>query len=109
MTNFVQDGDILTLVAPYAVASGAGAKIGFIFGVATAAIANGASGEFAVCGVFDLAKDSSTFAAGDKVFWDDTNKCVTSTAAGNMRIGRATAAAATGKATVNVLLDEAGS
>ncbi len=109
MTNFVQEGDVLTLTAPYTVASNAGAKIGFLFGVATAAITSGAEGEFAMCGVFDLAKDTSTFAQGDKVFWDDTNKCCTTTAAGNMRIGRAVAAAATGVATVSVMLDEGAS
>ena len=32
--NFIQPGDTLTLTAPYTVASGAGAKVGSIFGVA---------------------------------------------------------------------------
>lgn len=108
MKNFIMEGDVLTLTAPYTVASGAGAKIGALFGVAVKDITSGATGAFQTCGVFDLAKDTSVFSAGDKVWWDDTNKCATSTAAGNMRIGRAVASALTGGATVRVMLDEAG-
>ena len=104
MQNFVQEGKVITLTAPYAVSSGAGAKVGFIFGVATADVANATSGEFAIEGVFDLVKDTSTFSVGEKVYWDNTNKVVTETAAGNMFIGVATTAAATDAATVNVAL-----
>lgn len=106
MTNYVQSGEVVTLTAPYAVSSGGGALVGGVFGVATADVANAAAGEFMTEGVFDLTKDSSTFSAGDRVFWDDTNKCVTSTAAGNKLIGRALASALTGDATARVLLNE---
>jgi predicted RecA/RadA family phage recombinase len=34
MKNYVQEGDVLTLTAPYAVASGAGLQVGSIFGFA---------------------------------------------------------------------------
>lgn len=95
MKNFVQDGDFLTLAAPYAVASGAGALVGSIFGVATADVANGADGEFATCGVFDLAKTSAQeWTVGAKIYWDDTNKVCTTTALNNTLIGAAVAAAA---------------
>lgn len=108
MINYIQAGKILTLTAPYTVASGAGALVGTIFGVATGAVTISTSGEFMTEGVFDLAKDTSVFAQGDKVYWDNTNKVVTSTAAGNTRIGRAVLAALTGAATGRVLLDETG-
>ncbi len=36
MKNYVQKGETLTLAAPYAVSSGAGALVGAIFGVAAA-------------------------------------------------------------------------
>ena len=49
-------------------------------------------------GVFDLAKDTSTFASGDAVYWDDTNKVATSTSAGNLVIGTAELAQASGTA-----------
>ena len=49
-------------------------------------------------GVFDLAKDASTFATGDYVYWDNTNKVATSTATGNLVIGTAELAQASGTA-----------
>jgi predicted RecA/RadA family phage recombinase len=94
MKNKVQEGDILTLAAPYAVASGAGALIGAIFGVAQTTIANGATGAFHTEGVFTLAKTSAqAWTVGARVYWDDTNKVVTTTASGNTLIGVAMAAA----------------
>ena len=58
----------------------------------------GASLEIVTEGVFDLAKDTSTFTSGDAVYWDDTNKVATSTAAGNLVIGTAELAQASGTA-----------
>lgn len=89
MRNFVQSGDTLTFAAPYTRTSGQGALLGKIFGVATADIANAAKGEWAVTGVFDITKDTSTFANGDPVYWDNTNKKCTSTAQSNWLIGYA--------------------
>lgn len=105
MRNFVQDGEVLTLTAPYAVASGGGAKVGSIFGVACGTVADAAEGEFAVVGVFDLPKASGAITQGAKVYWDDTNKVVTGTASGNTLIGVAVKAAASGDATVRVRLN----
>jgi predicted RecA/RadA family phage recombinase len=83
-------------VAPYAVSSGGGVKLGNLFGVAVYDAALGASLEIMAQGVFDLAKDNSTFASGDAVYWDDTNKVATSTSAGNLVIGTAELAQASG-------------
>ena len=106
MKNFVQMGDTLTLTAPYAVASGAGALVGSIFGVATGTVASGGEGEFKTTGVFDLAKTSAlAISVGDKVYWDNTNKEVNKTASGNTLVGVATTAAANPSATVNVRLN----
>ncbi len=107
MKNFIQSGKTITLTAPYTVTSGAGALVGNLFGVAVDDVTNGASGEFMTEGVFDLAKDASVFAAGSRVYWDNTNKQVTITAAGNKLIGRAIQAALTGASTGRVLLCEA--
>lgn len=105
-TNYVQEGDTLTLAAPYVVASGGGALIGALFGVALATLANGASGEFMLEGVFDLAKTSAqAWTVGAKIYWDDTNKVCTTTSAGNTLIGVAVAAAANPSATGRVRLN----
>jgi hypothetical protein len=60
--------------------------------------------EAVVSGVFDLAKDASTFSQGDLVYWDDTNKVGTSTVGANLLIGSAEKAQLTGDATVRVKL-----
>lgn len=105
MKNYVKQGKTLTLTAPYDVLSGAGFRVGRIFAVAAYDAVSGATVEGDVEGVFDLAKDTSVFAMGDPVYWDNTNKAITSTAAGNLQVGRAEAAALTGGATVRVKLN----
>jgi predicted RecA/RadA family phage recombinase len=107
MKNQLQSGEVLTLTAPYTVTSGQGALVGGIFGIAAVDITSGSAGEFAVEGVFDVAKDASVFSAGDKVYWDNTAKACTSTANSNTLIGRAAQAQLTGDATVRVDLNEA--
>ncbi|KND16057.1 hypothetical protein ADZ37_25145 [Pannonibacter phragmitetus] len=97
MKNYVQPGNTLTLTAPYAVASGDGLLVGSIFGVAAGDAESGATVEAALTGVFDLKKVASqAWAAGDKVYWDNTNKEATKTATGNTLIGVATEAVAGG-------------
>lgn len=106
--NAVQSGKVLTLIAPYAVASGAGAQVGSIFGVATATIANGVEGEFETEGVFDLAKTSAqAWTVGQKIYWDNTNKRCDSDGTVGMLIGVATAVAANPSSTGYVKLNEA--
>lgn len=106
MKNYVQPGDVITLVAPYAVGSGGGAVVGSIFGVATNEYANGATGEFATKGVFDLtALSTATFAQGAKVYWDNTNKRCAATATGYFLIGVAVNAKANGETTARVRLN----
>ena len=104
MTNFVKSGDNLTLAAPYDVLSGGGFKVGNVFGVAANDTLSGADVECDVEGVYDLAKDSSTFAQGDLGYWDDSAKKVTSTVGSNLLIGAVEVAAATGVAVVRVNL-----
>src|ERR1035437_3567539 len=104
MTNFVKSGDNLTLAAPYDVLSGGGFKVGNVFGVAANDTLSGADVECDVEGVYDLPKDSSTFAQGDLAYWDDSAKKVTSTVGGNLLIGAVEIAAATGVAVVRVNL-----
>ena len=90
MKNYVQKGDTVTVIAPYAVLSGGGLLIsgtGHIFGVAVNNQSSGDNMEVLTTGVFDLAKDNSTFAEGDYVYWDNTAKLCTSTSTSNTKIG----------------------
>ena len=97
MKNYVQPGNTITLTAPYDVASGDGLLVGSVFGVAAGDAASGATVETALIGVFDLKKVASqAWAAGDKVYWDNTNKEATKTATGNTAVGVATEAVAGG-------------
>lgn len=97
MKNYVQPGNIITLTAPYAVASGDGLLVGAIFGVASGTVALGEAVETAVEGVYDLKKVASqAWAAGDKIYWDNTAKNTTKTLTSNTLIGVATEAVAGG-------------
>ncbi len=108
MINQVKSGAILTLIAPYAVAAGACAKVGGIIAVATSAVASAAEGEFVRVGEFTLAKATGqAWTQGAKIYWDDTAKNCTTSASGNTLIGAATVAALSGDTVGVVLLDGA--
>lgn len=89
---YIQPGETLTLVAPYAVAGGGGAKVGALFGVAKADVESGAEGEFQMCGVHYLAKTTSqAWTQGGKLYWDDSTKKLTTDGTAGMLVGAATA------------------
>ena len=101
MKNYVHPGNTITLTAPYAVTSGDGLLVGAIFGVAAGHAANAETIEASLVGVFDLKKVASqAWSAGDKIYWDNTNKEASKTATGNVLIGVATEAVAGGAADV---------
>lgn len=104
MKNFVQPGNIVTLIAPYTVSSGGGALVGAIFGVAVDDVASAVEGEFALEGVFDIAKATGAVTQGQKMYWDNAAKVVTTTATSNAQVGHATQAAGSGDATARVRL-----
>jgi predicted RecA/RadA family phage recombinase len=94
MQNFIQPGDVVRVVAPYACTSGVGVKVNQLFGVATANAVNQANVEVMTVGVFDLAKvnaASTSIAQGANVYWDDTNLKATFNSSAAFRIGVATA------------------
>ncbi|MGV8987810.1 MAG: DUF2190 family protein [Cypionkella sp.] len=108
MQNYVQPGENLTLAAPYDVASGAGALIGSIFGVASTTTTSGNDCVFVTEGVFLLAKTAGqAWTQGAKVYWDNTAKNVTTTVGSNTLIGVATVAALSADTTGYVYLDGA--
>lgn len=107
--NYVQDGENLTVTAPYAVASGAGVLVGAaLFGIALAAAASGAQVVMATEGVWDVSiLSTDVVAAGDLLYWDNTNKRLTTTATGNLKVGVAVADKAAGVAVARIKLNEA--
>lgn len=107
MLNFVQPGKVVTVPAPSAGAnSGDPVLVGSLFGVAAYSAEAAAPLEIACVGVFDLPKNNvDTFAIGDVVYFDSTNKVVTATATNNKRIGTALLAALASDPTARVRLD----
>jgi predicted RecA/RadA family phage recombinase len=106
--NYIHEGDVLDLTAPYAVSSGDGAQVGSIFGVAINDLANGVAGPFARCGVFDLtALSTATGSQGVKAYWDDTNKRVDTDGTVGILIGVLEVAKVNGDTTARVVLNEA--
>ena len=104
MKNFVQPGDNLDVVAPYAVTSGQGLLDGVEFSVASTDIANGAAGIGVTRGVFDLAKAAVAITRKTTAYWDNTARVVTNVVSTNTKIGYFVQAAASGDATARVKL-----
>jgi predicted RecA/RadA family phage recombinase len=109
MKNYIQSGETLTLTPSADVAAGTGYLFGAgLFGIAANDVVSGAAGEFAMEGVFEVAKTSAlAISVGDRLFWDATNKCVNKTATAQQQVGIAVEAAANPSATVKMLLESA--
>ena len=106
MKNHVQCGDNLTIPAPYNVSSGHGVQVGAIFGVASRDALAGADVIIVTREVFTLDKVAGDdFSIGEAAYWDNAAKLVTTTSAGNTRIGVAVAPAGAGSGTVDVRLN----
>lgn len=106
--NYIQEGDVLTLTAPYTVTSGQGAQVGSQFGVALKDTTNATEGAFSTCGVWSLAKTSAqAWTVGQKIYWDNSNKRCDTDGTVGILIGVATAVAANPSSTGNVKLNEA--
>lgn len=107
MKNFIQAGDVISVTAPAAVLSGAGVKVGVLFGVAQAAAESGAPVEIATRGVFELAKTSAqAWTEGAAIYYiPGSGLCTTATTTGNLLVGVAVAVAANPSATGLVRLN----
>lgn len=104
-TNYVQEGKTLNYTAGADITSGQLVLIGTIGGVAKTDIANGKTGAVHVCGVFSIPKATGAVTQGAKLYWDESESEVTTTATDNTLIGVAAAAAASGDSNVHVLLN----
>jgi predicted RecA/RadA family phage recombinase len=106
MKNFIQNGDVVTVPAPYAVTSGQGVLVGALFGVAAFTAAQGAPVEIKREGVFEItAVTADTGTAGAKIYWDNTARKLTTTATNNTLVGALAADKAGTATTATVLLD----
>lgn len=105
MTNYVCEGERIQVVTPSGgYVSGTGYLVGDKFCVASLTTAEGEVNVMYNEGVFILPKATGAIAIGKRVFWDDSAKKVTATATANTLIGYAYVAAASGDATMQVLL-----
>lgn len=105
MKNFVRYGGRLPFVAPVGgVVSGLGYLIGALFCVAVNTAAAGETFTGQVDDVVTLPKAAGVIAQGALVYWDNAAKNVTTTGAGNTKIGYAAAAQANGDTSVQVFL-----
>ena len=106
MRNFIQTGDIVTILAPAAVSSGDGVLVGTLFGIAATDAEFGDNVAIKTTGVFTLPKTSTqAWTVGAAIYWDG-DECTTADGAGaNTLIGKAMAVAANPSATGVVRLD----
>ncbi len=98
-TNYVQDGDLMTVTAPHAVTRGNFVVLNATTGFGGVAQDNAASATNVVLqiggGVYAFAKPnavSTSAAIGANAHWDNTNSQVTISATSNTLIGQFTAA-----------------
>lgn len=105
MKNFYCPGKMITVTLAAAVVSGAGRLIGELFGVAAKSGAIGEEVEFSLEGVYSIPKTAAqVYTQGQILYWDDTNKLITSTVGSNKVAGYAYKAAAGADAEVYVLI-----
>lgn len=93
--NYIQPGEVVTVVSPADTASGDLVVIGDLAGVATHSAKAGENLEIKTKGVYELPKVSAQAWAtvGLKIYWDATNKVTTTTATSNTLVGLNLAAA----------------
>jgi predicted RecA/RadA family phage recombinase len=105
--TFVQEGHYIDHTPAASLASGDVVVQGDLVGVTVRPLAAGELGSLAVDGICDFNKSTGVaFAVGTILYWDNTNKVVTATAAGNKSIGKAVRAAASADTTVRIRLSQ---
>ncbi|MDT8998355.1 DUF2190 family protein [Paucibacter sp. APW11] len=104
--NFKQEGDHLDYTPGADTPSGSVILIGTKVGVALTTIKANTPGAVRVTGVWTIAKlGTDVVAQGAALYWDNTNKRLTVTAAGNTYAGYAAAAAGSGVTTVDIKIN----
>lgn len=106
MKNFVASGDSVDYtVAGTAIVSGEPRLVGAFFGIAKNSGLVGELVPMQVTGIVTIAKNATqALTFGQAVYWDDTNKNVTTTVGSNKLIGYATQAALAADTTAEIRL-----
>lgn len=107
MAKFIQNGEALdfTNASGSKINAGDVVVFGSRVGIAAADIANGATGAVHVVGVFEFPKATGAITLGAAVYWDATNKKITTTSTSNTLAGFAVAAAESADETVKVKIN----
>lgn len=106
MKNAVSHGNVIPFTPTAAVASGAMVRVGSRVGVAVTAIAANTEGAVQMVGEFTITKlQTDVVAQGALLYWDDTNKRLTTTVGSNTLAGFATKAASASETTVNIKIN----
>ena len=107
MKNFIQHGDVITIVAAAAITSGKLVRANSLIGVAASDADIGEEVELKTTGVFDLDKTSAqAWAAGEPIYMiAASGLCTNVPGTGNYLVGVATAAAANPSGTGRVRLN----
>lgn len=107
MKNFIADGNHMEHTPTAAIISGAMVLAGTKVGVALADIPVNTPGVLRVTGVFNYTKNTADVVAqGAALYWDNTNKRLTTTASGNTYAGYAFAAANGTATTVDIKIND---
>lgn len=105
MKNYIQAGKNIAVPAPANVTSGDFILIGALGGVVVNTALSGADVPIVREGVFTLPKATGeTWAVGDQLYWDATNKKFTKTSSGNTLFGVALSVSASGDTSGSVLI-----
>jgi predicted RecA/RadA family phage recombinase len=105
MKNFIQDGNVINVVAGAAIASGDPVKQGAFIGVAASTVLTGETVPVNISGVFEVpCLSTDVVAQGDALYFDESESRLTLSAGPNDLAGYAWSAKANGVATVEVRL-----
>jgi predicted RecA/RadA family phage recombinase len=105
MASYVQGDCLIDYTPSAAVAAGDVVVLNDLVCVAPRAIAANALGAVSVDGVWSMPKATGAINQGALVYWDATAGNITTTATNNKRAGKAAKAAASGDASVQVLIN----
>lgn len=92
MNNFLHEGTIVEVPAPYEVMAGDGLRLGSLFGIATEWARKGELVAIQTSGVFEVRRPvEMEWSVGDPVYWADATRSFTRHAALAVRVGVAVA------------------
>lgn len=102
--NFIQEGDVIEVIAGASFTAGSLFRHGSLVGVCLNSGVSGDKIQLALEGVFDVAKASGAISAGAPVYFINASSDVTATASGNTFCGHAVVAAISGDTTARIRL-----